>query len=101
MSLYRVARNYRAAFRSRPIAFSKGATVDIDDETAAWVNHDSPGCLAPAGDDPSAVDPSDEEPAGDDLAALSKAELYERATEADIEGRSAMSKDELLAALRA
>jgi len=37
----------------------------------------------------------------DDLAGLTKAELYRRAREADIKGRSAMSKDQLAAALRA
>ncbi len=36
----------------------------------------------------------------DGLDDLSKAELYEKATDADIEGRSSMSKDELIEALR-
>ena len=34
------------------------------------------------------------------LAALTKAELYERAKEADLPGRSTMTKDELADALR-
>jgi DNA end-binding protein Ku len=34
-----------------------------------------------------------------DLRSLSKAELYERATEADVSGRSKMSRDELIRAL--
>jgi DNA end-binding protein Ku len=38
--------------------------------------------------------------AGDDLESLSKEELYERATEAEVEGRSRMKKDELVEALR-
>jgi DNA end-binding protein Ku len=38
--------------------------------------------------------------AGDDLDALSKSELYERAKALDIEGRSAMSKPQLLRAIR-
>lgn len=37
---------------------------------------------------------------GDGLEALSKDELYEQAQERDIEGRSKMTKDELIAALR-
>ena len=40
-------------------------------------------------------------PQDDELAGLTKAELYRRAREADIKGRSAMSKDQLAAALRA
>ena len=39
--------------------------------------------------------------AGDDLADLSKAELTERAKQADIAGRSSMTKGELVEALRA
>jgi DNA end-binding protein Ku len=38
--------------------------------------------------------------AGGDLAALSRDELYERASDADIPGRSKMSKDELVQALQ-
>ncbi|HET7273600.1 MAG TPA: Ku protein [Longimicrobiaceae bacterium] len=38
---------------------------------------------------------------GDDLAASSKAELYEKAKKLDIPGRSEMSKDELVTAIRA
>lgn len=45
-----------------------------------------------------AVAPETTNPAS--LQDLSKAELYERAQNLDIEGRSAMSKDELVAALR-
>ena len=36
-----------------------------------------------------------------DLAALSKAELYERAKELDVKGRADMSKDELVEAIEA
>ena len=36
---------------------------------------------------------------GDDLGELSRDELYERAQEADVPGRSSMSKDELVEAL--
>jgi DNA end-binding protein Ku len=36
---------------------------------------------------------------GDDLAGLSRDELYDRAQDADVEGRSSMSKDELVEAL--
>jgi DNA end-binding protein Ku len=36
---------------------------------------------------------------GDDLAGLSRDELYERAQKADVRGRSSMSKDELVEAL--
>lgn len=35
----------------------------------------------------------------EDLATMSKADLYEKAQELDIDGRSAMSKDELVAAI--
>jgi DNA end-binding protein Ku len=38
---------------------------------------------------------------GDDLAGLSRDELYERAQKADVSGRSSMSKDELVDALEA
>ncbi|MEL6894212.1 MAG: hypothetical protein AAFP84_21655, partial [Actinomycetota bacterium] len=48
MSRYTVARDYRAVHKSSPIAFTKGADVDVDDDTATWVNRDSPGCLVPA-----------------------------------------------------
>lgn len=40
-------------------------------------------------------------PPSDDLASKSKDELYELAQEADIEGRSSMTKSELIAALEA
>lgn len=59
MAVFRVARNYSAVYQSRPIAFAEGATVDVDDATAAWVNRDSPGCLVP-------VDTPAEEPTPDD-----------------------------------
>ena len=36
---------------------------------------------------------------GDELAGLSRDELYERAQKADVPGRSSMSKDELVEAL--
>jgi len=39
-------------------------------------------------------------PGGDDLDAMSKDELYEEAQKRNVEGRSKMSKDELIAALR-
>ncbi|WP_431040475.1 Ku protein [Streptomyces sp. P1-3] len=39
-------------------------------------------------------------PAKEDLAALTKAELYQRAADADIPGRSTMTRDELLQALK-
>ncbi|HEY8340283.1 MAG TPA: Ku protein, partial [Egibacteraceae bacterium] len=52
------------------------------------------------GKPPSAAARDDGEAAvGDDLSELSKEELYERASQAGIAGRSKMSKDELIAAL--
>jgi DNA end-binding protein Ku len=42
----------------------------------------------------------EDEGAGEDLSAKSKKELYERAKALDVPGRSSMSRDELLAALR-
>jgi DNA end-binding protein Ku len=51
------------------------------------------------GDEPS--DPEDAAASGDDdLGQRTRAELYERAKELDIAGRSAMSKDELVEAIR-
>ncbi len=44
---------------------------------------------------------ADGAPDGDALAGLSKEELYERAKELDVKGRSDMSKDELVEALKA
>ena len=44
-----------------------------------------------------ATDPADDTP--QDMDALTKSELYDLATEAGIEGRSTMSKDELIDAL--
>lgn len=66
MGLYRIARNYRAVYRSQPISFDADATVEVDDAQADWVNQDSPGCLVPV-DEPS-VEPSGEtaeEPSGE------------------------------------
>lgn len=40
-----------------------------------------------------------DDPGEDDLSELTKAELYDMATEAGIEGRSSMDKDELIDAL--
>ena len=42
----------------------------------------------------------DEDDAADDLESLTYDELYDRATERDIAGRSEMDKDELIAALQ-
>jgi MFS family permease len=47
------------------------------------------------------LEQSSDRPQDDGLAELTKAELYRRAREADIKGRSTMSKDQLAAALRA
>lgn len=66
MSLYRVHHDYKAVYRSAPIAFDADSTVDVDDDQAAWVNHDSPGCLVPldATEEPAATEePSTGEPA--------------------------------------
>lgn len=41
MGVYRVGHDYRSS-RAR---FDAGATVEVDDELAAWVNTDSPGTL--------------------------------------------------------
>jgi len=49
MSAYRVARDYRAVYRSQSVGFSEGDNVDVDDDVAAWVNRDSPGCLIASG----------------------------------------------------
>lgn len=58
MSTYKVAHRYAAVYRSQPIAFDEGATVEVDDDTAEWVNRDSPGCLV-------AAKAKDEKPADD------------------------------------
>ena len=55
------------------LQFSAGQTVDLDEATAAWLEHDSPGILGdtapePA-DEPAADEPEDEaddEPADDE-----------------------------------
>lgn len=59
------------------------------------VQHETEALLDNAAD---AVDPAPTNPAS--LKDLTKAELYDRAQDANIEGRSAMSKDDLVRALR-
>lgn len=44
MSKYKVAHRYR----SNTVSFDEGATVEVDDDQAEWVNRDSPGTLVPA-----------------------------------------------------
>lgn len=56
--LYRVARNYRAVYRSQPVNFDVDAVVEVDDAQADWVNQDSPGCLIPVDEPP--AEPADE-----------------------------------------
>ena len=41
MALYRFLKPYRSSFGQ----WSAGDTADFDDETAAWLNRDEPGCL--------------------------------------------------------
>ncbi|MGW4645815.1 non-homologous end joining protein Ku [Kitasatospora sp. NPDC004289] len=53
--------------------------------------------MAAVGKTPAPVRP--EAPAKEDLTAMTKAQLYERATELDIKGRSSMTRDELLKAV--
>jgi hypothetical protein len=99
MTRYRVTRRYSAVYRSQPIAFDKGAIVDVDDETADWVNNDSPGCLDPHDllDEPDDSEPSDDtddsDPA-DDPAAADDPEPTEGVRTDD------MSHDELVAAVQ-
>jgi len=45
MKNYRVVRDYRAHYREEDIVLVEGATVTLDEETAAWVERDSPGTL--------------------------------------------------------
>lgn len=52
MTVHRVAHNYFAVYKSRPIAFAQGDTVDVDGTLADWVNRDSPGCLVADGSAP-------------------------------------------------
>lgn len=69
--------------------FTVGDRADVSDEDAAYLcetRGDFERVNAGAGDDPA-------------LDELTKAELYERAQARDIEGRSEMDKDDLLAAL--
>lgn len=47
MAQFKVAHDYRSNHNGRYYAYDKGATVDVDEETAEWVNRDSPGTLAP------------------------------------------------------
>lgn len=62
MTRFVVRRNYRAVYRSNPIGFDEGSVVEVDDETAEWVNNDSPGCLAPDTVAPDTVAPADDAP---------------------------------------
>ena len=54
----------------------------------------------PSAKKPAAEKPAAKKPAGPDLDDLTKAQLYEHAQELDVPGRSKMSRDELLRAVR-
>lgn len=43
MSRYRVAHSYRSSY----YALEVGQVIDLDEETAAFLNRDSPGVLVP------------------------------------------------------
>ena len=64
MMQYRFLKNYRSAFGQ----WKAGDVADFDDETAAWLNRDEPGCLE-------AETPSEAEPAAttDSKRAIDKA----------------------------
>lgn len=72
MTVHRVTRNYFAVYKSRPIAFAQGDTVDVDGTLADWVNRDSPGCLvaddtAPVEDVPAPDDDTETEAPADSV----------------------------------
>lgn len=46
MTLYRFLKPYRSSFGQ----WSAGDTADFDDETAAWLGRDEPGCMEPVTD---------------------------------------------------
>lgn len=48
MAFYRFARDYRAG----AIVGKQGDVVNLDDDVAAWVRRDSPGCLVAMADAP-------------------------------------------------
>lgn len=45
MNKYTVNWDYSASFRDKLLRFEQGEVVTLDEETAAWVNRDSEGCL--------------------------------------------------------
>lgn len=93
-------------YRSRSLGTSTvGDEHTVDDATAAYLC-DERGNFERV-DDEIVLSEDEYEVVGDEgdappqgLDALTKEELYERAQEADIAGRSEMSKDELIEALR-
>jgi len=77
------------------LSFPYTGRLEPGDEFA--VDGDKGAALRDAHDFLEAVEPAADD---DGLNELTKSELYDRATEADIEGRSAMDKGELVDALR-
>lgn len=67
MGAYRVVRAYAAERDGEMVGpWAAGDTVDLDEATAAWVERDSPGCLAvpgkPQTEPEPAVEPEREQP---------------------------------------
>jgi hypothetical protein len=90
-------------------ALEPGDEIEVDDAKGAALldAHDylepaDPGDAAEITLDEDEYEVVDDESNGDGggLGELTKSELYDRASEADIDGRSSMDKGELIAALR-
>lgn len=46
MSKYRVNHTYRGPVNHQYVVLEQGTEVDLDDDTAAWIERDSPGVLS-------------------------------------------------------
>lgn len=93
----------RTDYHSNLGAFQAGATIEVEDALARRLLADSPGTFEVA---KAPTRPPQDRMVGragtsqKSLDGLTHRELYELAQAQDIEGRSDMTKDELIAALR-